>query len=94
MSLKPANELLNITRTIENLLPWEPVVSSKISRNFFTYEWEPEKDDSCLECESKHFELGIMISDNAGSCFCSWECLIKRATHFSDYYVIHDKGCY
>lgn len=87
-------ELLEFTRTVEGLLPWEPVINSKISRNFFTYDLEPEEEDCCLECNTKDFKLGIIVTDNAGNCFCSWECLVKRAKKFPNYYTIHDEGLY
>lgn len=77
---------------MENLLPWEPTILSRMSRNYFCQTLVADPGDACNNCD-KPVE-GLIVCDNAGSIFCSWECLIKRAKQFPMMYDIIDTGAY
>lgn len=77
---------------MENLLPWGPTVISRISRNYFCQTLVADDGDTCNECD-KPVE-GLIVCDNAGTIFCSWECLLKRAEQFPTMYNVIDSGAY
>jgi len=91
--MKTPEQQEDITREIENLMPWEPII--RACRNVFTWEWQPDPEDTCQECgEPLHGHAEIMVANNAGDNFCSWDCLVKQAKECPEYYKIESLGAY
>jgi len=86
-------EKLQITRKIEGLKSWEPVINSRISREYFEYDFIANYGDYCDECGNQDLENSLVVSDGK-ACFCSWECLITRAQEYPDSYNIQSLGIY
>lgn len=72
------------------LLPWEPII--RAAREEFEFDFVPDTGD-CCDCCGKEL-VDLMVSNNRGWNFCSWECTLKVAEMFPPLFHIESIGAY